>query len=166
VSLVSGPMSSKGMSTTAHLYPHFFRDPPACWSHRYYALHHPNADSYRPPDPILGVQEAFNKDTSETKVNLGVGAYVRPFSPYPTPLSRLHDLRAARYAALGRELIQSRETKMASRSYSSRSKKPKISCTSSARIKSTCLSLYVHVLYRVTPTDMRRWIDHVGVEIQ
>lgn len=28
-----------------------------------------------PPDPILGVQEAFNKDTSSNKVNLGVGAY-------------------------------------------------------------------------------------------
>ncbi|ORY28002.1 putative aspartate transaminase [Naematelia encephala] len=28
-----------------------------------------------PPDPILGVQESFNKDSSKHKVNLGVGAY-------------------------------------------------------------------------------------------
>jgi len=28
-----------------------------------------------PPDPILGVSEAFNKDTSHLKLNLGVGAY-------------------------------------------------------------------------------------------
>jgi len=28
-----------------------------------------------PPDPILGVTEAFKKDTSDKKVNLGVGAY-------------------------------------------------------------------------------------------
>jgi len=28
-----------------------------------------------PPDPILGVTDAFKKDTSKTKVNLGVGAY-------------------------------------------------------------------------------------------
>lgn len=28
-----------------------------------------------PADPILGVSEAFKKDTSEKKLNLGVGAY-------------------------------------------------------------------------------------------
>lgn len=28
-----------------------------------------------PPDPILGVFEAFKADTSELKLNLGVGAY-------------------------------------------------------------------------------------------
>ncbi|WWD20889.1 hypothetical protein CI109_105367 [Kwoniella shandongensis] len=28
-----------------------------------------------PPDPIIGVNDAFKKDTSKTKVNLGVGAY-------------------------------------------------------------------------------------------
>lgn len=28
-----------------------------------------------PPDPILGVSEAFKKDTSPNKMNLGVGAY-------------------------------------------------------------------------------------------
>eukprot|EP01121_Diplochlamys_sp_Union-15-3_P010518 TRINITY_DN2959_c0_g1_i1.p1 TRINITY_DN2959_c0_g1~~TRINITY_DN2959_c0_g1_i1.p1 ORF type:complete len:432 (-),score=88.35 TRINITY_DN2959_c0_g1_i1:51-1346(-) len=28
-----------------------------------------------PPDPILGVTEAFNKDTNPKKINLGVGAY-------------------------------------------------------------------------------------------
>ena len=27
----------------------------------------------RPPDPILGVQEAYEKDTSANKLNLGVG---------------------------------------------------------------------------------------------
>ena len=28
-----------------------------------------------PPDPILGLNEAFAKDTDKRKVNLGVGAY-------------------------------------------------------------------------------------------
>lgn len=28
-----------------------------------------------PPDPILGVSEAFKADTNEVKLNLGVGAY-------------------------------------------------------------------------------------------
>lgn len=28
-----------------------------------------------PPDAILGVSEAFKKDTSPNKMNLGVGAY-------------------------------------------------------------------------------------------
>jgi len=27
------------------------------------------------PDPILGVTEAFKRDTSDTRLNLGVGAY-------------------------------------------------------------------------------------------
>ena len=28
-----------------------------------------------PPDPILGVTEAFKKDDNPNKINLGVGAY-------------------------------------------------------------------------------------------
>lgn len=28
-----------------------------------------------PPDPIIGVNNAYNNDTSPNKVNLGVGAY-------------------------------------------------------------------------------------------
>ena len=28
-----------------------------------------------PPDPILGVSEAFKKDPNPKKINLGVGAY-------------------------------------------------------------------------------------------
>ena len=28
-----------------------------------------------PPDPILGVTEAFKRDTNPNKINLGVGAY-------------------------------------------------------------------------------------------
>ena len=28
-----------------------------------------------PPDPVLGIQVAFNNDTDPRKVNLGVGAY-------------------------------------------------------------------------------------------
>lgn len=28
-----------------------------------------------PPDPILGVTEAFKRDTNPQKMNLGVGAY-------------------------------------------------------------------------------------------
>lgn len=36
-----------------------------------------------PPDPILGVSEAFRADTDETKLNLGVGAYrTEELQPY------------------------------------------------------------------------------------
>jgi aspartate aminotransferase len=36
-----------------------------------------------PPDPILGVSVAFNKDTSADKLNLGVGAYrTEDLKPY------------------------------------------------------------------------------------
>lgn len=50
-----------------------------------------------PPDPILGVTEAFKKDTNPKKMNLGVGAYrddqgkpfvlscVRKVQPSPNP---------------------------------------------------------------------------------
>lgn len=36
-----------------------------------------------PPDPILGVSEAFKADTSPDKLNLGVGAYrTEELQPY------------------------------------------------------------------------------------
>jgi aspartate/tyrosine/aromatic aminotransferase len=36
-----------------------------------------------PPDPILGVSEAFKADTHENKLNLGVGAYrTEELQPY------------------------------------------------------------------------------------
>lgn len=36
-----------------------------------------------PPDPILGVSEAFKADTDEMKLNLGVGAYrTEELQPY------------------------------------------------------------------------------------
>lgn len=36
-----------------------------------------------PPDPILGVSEAFRADNSEMKLNLGVGAYrTEELQPY------------------------------------------------------------------------------------
>lgn len=36
-----------------------------------------------PPDPILGVSEAFRADTNEMKLNLGVGAYrTEDLQPY------------------------------------------------------------------------------------
>ena len=36
-----------------------------------------------PPDPILGVSEAFKADTNELKLNLGVGAYrTEELQPY------------------------------------------------------------------------------------
>lgn len=36
-----------------------------------------------PPDPILGVSEAFKNDTHELKLNLGVGAYrTEEIKPY------------------------------------------------------------------------------------
>ena len=39
--------------------------------------------SMAPPDPILGVSEAFKADTDEKKLNLGVGAYrTEELQPY------------------------------------------------------------------------------------
>jgi len=39
-----------------------------------------------PPDPILGVSEAFKRDTNPNKINLGVGAYRDDNGkPYPLP---------------------------------------------------------------------------------
>ena len=36
-----------------------------------------------PPDPILGVSEAFRADTNDMKLNLGVGAYrTEELQPY------------------------------------------------------------------------------------
>jgi len=36
-----------------------------------------------PPDPILGVSEAFKRDTDDMKLNLGVGAYrTEEIQPY------------------------------------------------------------------------------------
>jgi len=36
-----------------------------------------------PPDPILGVSEAFKADTNDAKLNLGVGAYrTEELQPY------------------------------------------------------------------------------------
>lgn len=36
-----------------------------------------------PPDPILGVSEAFRADTNDMKLNLGVGAYrTEDLNPY------------------------------------------------------------------------------------
>ena len=36
-----------------------------------------------PPDPILGVSEAFKNDTNDLKLNLGVGAYrTEEIKPY------------------------------------------------------------------------------------
>lgn len=36
-----------------------------------------------PPDPILGVSEAFKADTNDLKLNLGVGAYrTEELNPY------------------------------------------------------------------------------------
>ena len=36
-----------------------------------------------PPDPILGVSEAFKNDTDDLKLNLGVGAYrTEEIKPY------------------------------------------------------------------------------------
>lgn len=40
-----------------------------------------------PPDPIMGVSEAFKADTSTDKLNLGVGAYrTEELQPYVLPV--------------------------------------------------------------------------------
>lgn len=42
-----------------------------------------NEITMAPPDPILGVSEAFRADTHEMKLNLGVGAYrTEDLQPY------------------------------------------------------------------------------------
>lgn len=42
-----------------------------------------NEVTMAPPDPILGVSEAFRADTNELKLNLGVGAYrTEELQPY------------------------------------------------------------------------------------
>lgn len=42
-----------------------------------------NEVTMAPPDPILGVSEAFRADTHEMKLNLGVGAYrTEDLQPY------------------------------------------------------------------------------------
>lgn len=45
-----------------------------------------------PPDPILGVSEAFKADDSPDKLNLGVGAYrtddLQPCAPQDTVVQR------------------------------------------------------------------------------
>lgn len=42
-----------------------------------------DAITMAPPDPILGVSEAFKADTSDKKLNLGVGAYrTEELQPY------------------------------------------------------------------------------------
>ena len=42
-----------------------------------------NTDIQAPPDPILGVSEAFRADKSDQKLNLGVGAYrTEEIKPY------------------------------------------------------------------------------------
>lgn len=44
---------------------------------------HFEAVTMAPPDPILGVSEAFRADTSDLKLNLGVGAYrTEELQPY------------------------------------------------------------------------------------
>lgn len=47
-----------------------------------------------PPDPILGVSEAFKRDPSENKLNLGVGAY-RDENLKPYVLNVVKKVRAA-----------------------------------------------------------------------
>ena len=41
-----------------------------------------------PPDAILGITEAYKKDTNPKKINLGVGAYRDTGKPYVLPSVR------------------------------------------------------------------------------
>jgi len=54
-----------------------------------------------PADPILGLNDAFNKDTHPTKMNLGVGAYRddngKPWVHTCMSTSRICYLRERRY---------------------------------------------------------------------
>jgi len=47
-----------------------------------------------PPDPILGVTEAFKRDTNPKKINLGVGAY-RDDKGKPFILPSVTEVRSA-----------------------------------------------------------------------
>lgn len=51
-----------------------------------------------PPDPILGVTEAFKRDTNSKKMNLGVGAY-RDDNGKPYVLNCVRKVRKASAAA-------------------------------------------------------------------
>lgn len=52
-----------------------------------------------PPDPILGVSEAFKADTNELKLNLGVGAY-RTEQLQPYVLNVVKKVRSCHYRYL------------------------------------------------------------------
>ena len=49
-----------------------------------------------PPDAILGVSEAFKKDTNSLKINLGVGAY-RDDNGKPFVLDCVRKVRCTQY---------------------------------------------------------------------
>ena len=55
-----------------------------------------------PPDPILGVTEAFRRDTDPRKVNLGVGAY-RDDAGNPYVLPSVREVRPALRGGEARE---------------------------------------------------------------
>lgn len=51
-----------------------------------------------PPDPILGVTEAFKRDTNPKKMNLGVGAYRDDSGkPFILPAVKMVELFAILY---------------------------------------------------------------------
>ena len=54
-----------------------------------------------PPDPILGVTEAFRRDTDPRKVNLGVGAY-RDDNGNPYVLPSVREVRVVAAAGHAR----------------------------------------------------------------
>lgn len=55
-----------------------------------------------PPDPILGVSEAFKNDTNDLKLNLGVGAYrTEEIKPYVLNVVQKVTLRSHHMHASG-----------------------------------------------------------------
>lgn len=56
-----------------------------------------------PPDPILGVSEAFKADTDEKKLNLGVGAYrTEELQPYVLDVvKKVGSIFSTKFSSLG-----------------------------------------------------------------
>lgn len=57
-----------------------------------------------PPDPILGVTEAFKRDTNPKKMNLGVGAY-RDDQGKPFVLKSVRKVRAPHWCLIRAQIL-------------------------------------------------------------
>lgn len=85
-----------------------------------------------PPDPILGVTEAFKRDTNSKKMNLGVGAY-RDDQGKPYVLNCVRKVHCLKYPFFN--LIR----------YDRLAVQTHLSSTNMGEIRSECIVLVDHV---------------------